>query len=179
MTTLKAKGYDIQVPTIKDSHYRRAVRFANKISFALHRLGLIEDDVDIEIEKVCIKRIPAKATWYFNGQNMEYSYGQARNFVENLYVVSRIIELEVEKLVNEEISLDDFTNMFTEDTDVEEQRKEARKVLGVSEEEMDLEVISKAYKQLAKTHHPDMDAGNHDLFKKINKAHKMLKRELE
>ena len=44
---------------------------------------------------------------------------------------------------------------------------------------MDLDVISKKYKVLAKKLHPDMDGGDAQRFKEINVAHKVLKRELE
>ena len=43
---------------------------------------------------------------------------------------------------------------------------------------LDLDEINKKYKELAKEHHPDK-GGNTEDFKAINKAHKMLKRELE
>jgi len=42
-----------------------------------------------------------------------------------------------------------------------------------------LDLISKKYKDLAKKLHPDMETGDIDKFKAINRAHKMLKRELE
>jgi len=51
-------------------------------------------------------------------------------------------------------------------------------VLGVPHDTIDLDVINKRYKHLAKEHHPDMSTGNADKFKAINNAHKILNREL-
>ena len=44
---------------------------------------------------------------------------------------------------------------------------------------MDMGLINKKYKVLAKEHHPDMPMGSTEKFKEINNAHKTLKRELE
>jgi molecular chaperone DnaJ len=52
--------------------------------------------------------------------------------------------------------------------------EEAYKILGVASSATDDE-IKKAYKKLAKTHHPDVDKTNPDKFKKINQAHDMIK----
>ena len=66
---------------------------------------------------------------------------------------------------------------FNEDQDIEKQRVEAREILGVEKDCLDLEVINAKYKNLAKNHHPDA-GGDQEMFKKINRAHKMLKKEL-
>ena len=57
-------------------------------------------------------------------------------------------------------------------------RKEAREILGVEENVLDMAHIDKKYKTLAKKYHPDMPDGDLEMFKKINNAHKLLKREL-
>ncbi|MAG61136.1 hypothetical protein CL619_05085 [archaeon] len=75
--------------------------------------------------------------------------------------------------------MDQFLNEFSEEDDIEEQRKKARALLGVNEKCVDLEEINKAYKKLAMHHHPDRPEGSHEKFKAINNAHKILKRELQ
>ena len=87
-------------------------------------------------------------------------------------------ESQVNALLNEEKTAEEFIRAFTEDHDIEEQRKEAREILGVEPDSLDLDLINRKYKELAKEHHPDM-GGNPETFKAINRAHKMLKRELE
>ena len=67
---------------------------------------------------------------------------------------------------------------FREDSDVEEKRTEARGFLGLKENEDNLEVIDKKYKEMAKELHPDTQNGDTEKFKELNNAHKILRREL-
>jgi len=175
---LKVRGHDIKEPAIKDSFSRRALKMKNNIIEILSVLGVEPHQVDIDLETIPIRNAPASVTWYFAGQKLYYSYTSLPRFIDNLFVVETIIELEVTRLVTKDISEDEFCRSFSEDDDVEQQRIEARQLLGVDVNERDFEVISKKYKELAKEHHPDMPNGNPELFKKINLAHKLLKREL-
>jgi curved DNA-binding protein CbpA len=68
--------------------------------------------------------------------------------------------------------------LFIEDSDILEQRKEARKTIGVHEESMDFNEINQIYKKLSKEYHPDRPNGDTIMFQKINHAHKVLKKEL-
>jgi hypothetical protein len=179
MTTVKVKGHEIYVKPVFDSFNRRAQKFKNNIITTLRKLGLTEDDVEIELETVAIKNVAASASWWYDGQNQYCSYGGMNKYVENLYVVSKVIELEVNAFLSGEKIQDDFIREFMEDKDIEEQRKEARKLLGVEPDCKDMDIINQKYKILAKKYHPDMPEGDIDMFKKINNAHKMLKRELQ
>jgi hypothetical protein len=180
MTLIKLKGHEFNTIIIKDSANRRAQRFKNSIIENLRSLGtgLTEDDVDIELERVAIKRVPASASWYLDGTNLHYTYKGCLKYVENLYVVSKLIELEVKAVLSGEKSFDDFLREFSEEDNVEEERKEARKLLGVDEDSLNLEEMNKKYKLLAKDAHPDMPNGTTEKFKELNRAHKILKREL-
>ena len=179
MSKLKIKGHEFGEFIVKDSPSRRAVQFRNNILSSLRKIGLSEDDVDVEIEALAVKKAPACASWYIEGHHLYYSYNGAAKFVENLYVVSKIIELEVDALIKERKTLQEFIGEFSEDKDIRDKRKEARKTLGVDEDSLDLSVINERYKSLAKAHHPDTPNGNMEKFKEINNAHKILKRELE
>jgi len=179
MANLKIKGYEFNAFIAKDSFDRRAILFRNNILEYLGKLGLTEDDIDIKMEAVAFKRAPASASWYIDGYNLYYSYNGANKFVDNLFVVSKIIQLEVEALLRGEKSGEDFIRDFSEEHDVQERRKQAREILGVDHDSRDMELINKKYKELAKEHHPDMPNGNLEKFKLINNAHKTLKRELE
>ena len=178
MSTITVKGNEFQMLVIRDSFQRRAVQFKNNIIATLRKIDLTEDDIDIEIEAVAIKRAPASASWYFNGHYLHYSY-QASRFIDNLYIVSRVIELSVDALLQGKITVDDFVREFAEDKDVTQQRIEARELLGVPPNSTDMKLIDKNYKELAKKYHPDTSQGDTEKFKAINRAHKMLKRELE
>jgi len=178
METLKIKGHEITPITIKDSFNRRAVQYKNKIIETLKKIGLKDDDIDIELAPVAFKKVPASVTWYFDGHHLYYSYKLASKYVENLYIVFKIIELEVNALISEEKTVEEFISEFSEEPEVEKNRKEARELLGVEDDVVDIKVIDEKYKKLAKQNHPDMPGGSAEKFKKINKAHKMLKREL-
>ena len=178
MTVVNIKGHEINVIPVRDSFTRRAVQFKNKIISALRNLGLTEDDIEVYIEPVAIKKAKASVSWYFNGHYLHYSYNSCHKFVDNLFVVLRVIELEIDSLINKQKTVEEFIREFSEDEDVEKQRKEARAVLGLKHDVVDLEVIDKAYKELAKQHHPDK-GGDDAEFKAINKAHKILRRELQ
>ena len=179
MSKLKIKGHEFSAFTVKDSPSRRAVQFRNNIINSLRKIRISEDDIDVTIEALSSKKSPAQASWYIDGHHLYYSYNGAAKFVENLYVVSKIIELEVDALLKERKTLRDFISEFSEDKDISDKRKEARKSLGVDEDTLDLDIINEKYKSLAKAHHPDMPNGNMEKFKEINNAHKILKRELE
>ncbi|MBS3139163.1 hypothetical protein J4207_05660 [Candidatus Woesearchaeota archaeon] len=84
MSTIIIKGNEFQMLVIRDSFQRRAVQFKNNIITTLRKIGLTEDDVDIELEPVAIKRALASASWYFNGHYLHYSYQKAR-FIEHYF----------------------------------------------------------------------------------------------
>jgi len=88
----KIKGHEINVITIKDSFNRRALKFKNNIISNLKKIGIPDDDIIIELEPVAIKRVPASASWYFDGYYLHYSHKACIKYVENLYVVSKVID---------------------------------------------------------------------------------------
>lgn len=178
MAKIKVKGHEFEAVTIRDSFNRRVIQFQNKIIASIGRLGLTADDVDIELEPNGIKKAPASASWYLNDHYLYYSHNSRSKYVENLYVVFKVIDLEITALIEERITIEEFMAEFSEDSDIEKKRKEARAVLGLDHEVNDLKVIDKAYKDLAKKYHPDTETGDTEKFKKINRAHKILKREL-
>lgn len=178
MATTRAKGHEFETFVV-DSFSRRAIQFMNHIIKALNALGVPESQIDISMEKFALKNAPASVLWFMDGHRMYYSYEAAPKFVENLYVISKVIALEVDAVIHKRKTIQDFISEFSEEEDIDEQRKEAREVLGVHPETKDLNAINKRYKALAREHHPDTPTGNPEKFKAINHAHKTLKRELE
>ncbi len=178
MATINIKGYEITLPLIRDSYDRRAVQYRNSIIETLGKIGLTEDDIDIKEEFSAFKSAPAHVSWYMDGYHLYYSYKIAKKYVENLYIVSKVIELEVKSLLAGEKTMQEFISSFSEEHDVEEQRKEARTLLGIDHDVIDMDLINAKYKDLAKKNHPDMPGGETEKFKEINNAHKILKREL-
>ena len=178
MPLVKIKGYEFNAISIRDSYSRRAQRFYNSIINTLRSIGVPEDDILVDLEPVAIKNVPANATWYVDGYRLHYSYKAGTKYVENLYVVFKIIEFEVNEILAGKKTIQQFIFDFSENKEVEEERKEARKLLGVDEDSIDFELMTKKYKDLAKEVHPDMPNGDTEEFKKLNRAHKILKREL-
>lgn len=178
MVTIQVKGFDINVPPIRDSYDRRAVQYRNSIIETLRKLNLTEDDIDVKLEPSGYRFAPASVSWYVDGHHLYYSYKLAKKYVENLYVVLKVIDLEVQALLAGHKTMDEFMSDFMEGQDIEEQRKEARATLGIEPHVVDTAVIDSTYKDLAKKNHPDMPGGDTEKFKAINRAHKILKREL-
>ncbi len=172
------KGHEIAIPRITNSFGRRATQIENNIVLILRPLGVERHSIKIPMQVLAQKKLPASVSWYFQGRNLKYSYGLMPTFAENLAIIEKVLKIEVARLISKEILLDDFVREFTEDDDLVEQRVEARKTLCVSPDEMDIEIINKNYKLLAKKYHPDMSGGDHECFQRINTAHKLLKKEL-
>ncbi len=175
---VKIKGNEIREPNFTNSFGRRALLVQNHIMGTLKKLGIDRDYVEMEMEKIPQKKAPASVSFYYEGRNLKYSYSLQPRFVDNLYIIEKVLEAEVAKLLDGEITKDQFQREFQEDDDLGDQLSEARKTLEVAEDEKDFDIIAKSYKQLAKKYHPDMSEGNPEMFKKINAAHKLIKKEL-
>src|SRR3989344_8306621 len=179
MPLLTIKGHEFNALLVRDSYSRRALQYKNNIIDTLGKIGVTSDDIDLDIEPVAIKNVPASVTWYAEGYRMYYSYKAANRYVDNLYIVSKVIEFEVIHLLDGKKTFEEFLLEFSEKDDIEHTRKEAREILGVGENCLDMDIIDKKYKELARKYHPDMPDGDTEMFKKINNAHKVLKRELQ
>ena len=175
---IKIKGHEIELIAIKDAFSRKAVQLQNSIVKTLKQIGVKEEQIDIPLEILAIKKAKASATWYAHGRRMHYSYNLQKRFIDNLYIVFKIIELEVNSVISEKKTLTEFISEFEEEDDVDAKRDEAREFLGLEKDTQDFEAIDKRYKEMAKELHPDMPTGDIEKFKKLNKAHKTLKREL-
>lgn len=179
MAYITVHNQTIDVSPIRDSFSRRATQLKNKILLALKNIGIPEDDVDINDERVPMRKAPADVSWYADGFFCHYSYAKQNNYAENLLVILKVLELETAAVFEGKKPREEFFKEFSEDHDIKDLRKEARKTLGVEDGCMDLEEIEAKYKKLAKEHHPDMPNGNDAEFKKLNVAHKILRKELE
>ncbi len=179
MAKITIKQHEFEIRPIRDSYDRRAQLFRNNIIETVSKIGVPEHQVDVELAINARMNAPGVAIWYLDGHRLQYSHKSFTKYAENLYVVSKVIELKVNELLAKVITKDEFFAEFTENNDVEKRRVEARILLGVDPQELDLEVITKKYKILAKQHHPDMDNGSTETFKKINNAFQILKRELQ
>ena len=179
MVKLKAKGHEIEAVAVTGSYNRRAVQFSNRIIAALKKIGVKRDDIDVHLEGMAGRKAKASATWFALGHMMHYGSNQQARFVDNLGIVLKIIEAETSLVFSGKKTLSEFIEEFREDEDIDEKRTKAREFLGVGPDSADLEEINKRYKEMAKELHPDKPTGDTEKFKKLNSAHKTLKRELQ
>ncbi len=178
MDKITVKGHEFKAPVIRDSFDRRAVQFKNNIFELLRKIGVGEDDVNVPVQNIAYRGGKAFVSFYLKHQHLYYSYNRSRKFVENLYVVFKVMEAEVNAVFNKEKTVEQFIIDFSEDEKVEDERKAARELLGVEEDCNNMDLMSQNYKKMAKEHHPDVEGGSQEKFKEINNAHKTLKREL-
>lgn len=172
------KGHEIKIMPVKSAFNRKAQQFNNSIITLLKRIGVDERDVDITFENMAIKKAKASVTWYVSDHRMYFSYNLQNRFVDNLYILFKVIEIETNLILSGKKTVDEFIKTFEEDSDIEDKRKNARKYLDLDPEENDLDIINKKYKTMARKLHPDMSCGDTEKFKLLNNAHKTLKREL-
>lgn len=173
------KGHEINLVNIKNPSYRRAQQFQNDIINALKKLSVDPEDVEFEECKLVLRKFPACVSWYQDGFFLNYLYSKEGRFIDNLYVVKKLIEIEVNLVLEGKKAIDEFIKIFEQDENIIKLRKRAREILGVSVNCTDFREINSKYKKLAKELHPDKDFGDAEKFKEINKMFQILKKELE
>ncbi len=175
---MKVRGFKFELAPIKDSYLRRSVQLSNKIVLALSQIGLSADDVDVSQEKIPIRSASASVSWYADGQHCHFSHSLQQKYIDNLNVVAKVIELEVELVLKGKKTVQEFIYEYKEGDEFDAERKRAREILNVESDCKDMALIDTQFKKLSKKLHPDMETGNIDDFKQINWAHKILRREL-
>jgi len=178
MEKIKVKGHFVDFLPTKSSQNRRALQFKNKIISSLEKIGTKKDDIEIEFNGFCGRTKKATITWFFNGHRMYYEIASKKSYVDNLFIISKIIENEVNLVLENKKPIEEFLAEFTEDESVHDERAKAREFFEVDENHRDLEEINKKYKMLARELHPDMPTGDTEKFKQLNHHHKILRREL-
>jgi len=175
------KGHQIKVKVTKVGYDRKAVMFANGIIDELKKLNIPRDDIEIKTTGILgNKNIPAVLELWANGHYGRFSFSMTKRFIDNLFVIREIIRIEVNEVLTGKKTIDEFMHLFASDGDRKEIKKDlnqAKKTLGLDEDEHDIKKINDTYKKLARKHHPDL-GGELEEFQKINKAHKLIKKEM-
>jgi hypothetical protein len=180
MNSVIVNGHEIEIQMTKSAYDRKAVQYANSIITELKKLNIQRDDIEINTNILGNKIFPATLEFWFKGYYLRFSYSIARRFIDNLYVIKEFIKIEVNEVLTGKKEFSEFIQFFSTDSkrkDIGKELKNAKVKLGLNEYENDIIIINKAYKKLAKTHHPDI-GGNLEEFKNINKAHKLIKKEM-
>jgi hypothetical protein len=178
MAEIVVRGHIIKLKNIPAPSVRRAQTYLNEIISCLRKLGVDPDDVECKIPLLVTRGKSAEVMWWMPGHNCYISYAAQPRFIDNLYVISKIIQEEFKLIESGQKSIHQFVESFQKEEDLNELQKKARVTLGVPEDCNDLATINSAYKKLAIKFHPDKDDGDEEKFKKINNAHKVLKKEL-
>jgi hypothetical protein len=178
MQVLKIKGHTVNFVPTRASHNRYALQYKNKLISVLEKLGTKRDSVEIEFDGFCGRTAKATVLWFFDGHRMYYEVTSQKSYVDNLFVIMKIIENEVNLVLENKKPIGEFLKEFEEDEKVHDERKNAREFFGVEHDHKDIEEINKKYKLLARDLHPDMPNGDIEKFKQLNHHHKILKREL-
>lgn len=174
------KGHEIELKITKSAYDRKAIMFANSIVEELNKLNIVRDDIEIKTNILGSKNIPATLEFWAQGHYLRFSYTLTKRFIDNLYIIKELVRIEVDEVLKGKKDLLEFFQTFAGESNRKEITKElinAKKILKLDENEHDLEVINKAYKKLAREHHPDL-GGSMEEFQNINKAHKFIKKEM-
>ena len=115
---VKIKGHEIDPVVAKNTFERRALQYKNKINASLRKLGVREDDVEVPLERFAIKDVPGSVTFWLGNHRLYYSYSRAKRFVDNLYIVQKLIELEVEEVLSGRKTEQEFCDSFSESESV-------------------------------------------------------------
>jgi hypothetical protein len=180
MSKLSVKGHEIELKITKTGYDRKAVLFVNNIVDELKKLGITRDDIEIKTNILGNKNVPATLEFWADGHYLRFSYSMAKRFIDNLYIIQELIKLEVNEVLLGNMDINEFYHRFTSEETGKEMNnklKDAKKVLGLDSSETNVDIINKAYKNLARNHHPDL-GGDLEEFKRINKAHKLIKKEM-
>lgn len=181
METFVVKGHEIPLKITKTGCNRKAVQLVNSIVADLKLIGVVRDDIEVEIPTLANRISPAVLEFWLNRQYCRFSYSKAKRFVDNLYLISKLINLEVREVVEKRKDIHEFYSMFNESKSdmkaLDKSLNEAKLLLGVEENEDDIDTINLAYKKLARKHHPDL-GGSMEEFQKVNKAHKLIRKEM-
>jgi len=180
MTKYTVKGHQIEGKVTKSAYDRKAVMFANNIIDELKKLEIPRDQIEIKTNTIGNKNFPATIEFWAGGHYLRFSYSMTKRFIDNLYIIMKLVELEVQEVLNGEKDLHNFYHTFTEDgnrKEIAKEIKQAKLDLGLNEDEQDLETIEKTYKKLARSSHPDL-GGSLEEFQKVNKAHKLIKKHM-
>lgn len=119
MAKITIKGYEINTVEARDSFDRRAVQYRNNIITTLKKIDVSENDINIEVLPNAFKKAKARAEWQIEGNNLAFEYDLAGKFVDNLYVVQKIIELEVNSIIAGKKDKADFIKEYLEKSDDE------------------------------------------------------------
>ena len=178
-TYVEVNGKKIKIRPGKSRFTRTAYQITQDILKSFRRVGIEEEHLEIlQPRNILHSQKSAEIKWYVNGENFYYKADRQDRYVDNLGVISKVIEQDVYAICNGMKSFGQVMNQFRLGYDPEGKKiLNPRQILGIPNDIKDLDYITFKYKQLAKEAHPDR-GGSKERFQEINEAYKILKEEL-
>ena len=163
-------SFSRSMSSIRDDIYR-----------AFERIGVTKEYIDLPIPRNVLKKDePAMISWVVNGQDYFFECKTQDRYIDNLGVISKVIEQESYAIRNGLKSFGQVMGQFRLGWGGESVApvKTPREVLGIPSNIKDLDYIMFKYKKMAKDSHPDTENGDAERFKEVNDAFEALKKEL-
>ena len=168
MKIIKVKGYEINfIPTISAID-RKAVLYCNNIIEEIKKIGLNQDYVEFLKCENSHRIELCKFSIYYENHKLIFSHNSQRRYIDNLFILSKLVEKEIQALLNNQITKQNLIDKYTQEKLEDDFRNKAIEILDLKKNNFDKETLNKNYKELAKKFHPDKEGGSVDEFKKIN-----------
>ena len=173
-------GKKVTIKPTKSRFTKTAFQMSQEIYSALQKIGITKEFVDLTLCRNPLKSgEPAQISWRVNDKDFYFQCNKQDRYVDNLGVITKVIEQESYAIRN---GLKTFTQVMNQFVIGFEEGGEKilspREIIGVDSKCNDLEYIKFKFKQKAKELHPD-NGGNVNLFQKLNLSMEILEKELE
>lgn len=174
-------GKEIVVKPTKSTFGKTAFQISREIYSDLGRIGITEEYIDLNLPRnTLIRNTLAEISWYVNEKNFYFSCSTQNRYVDNLGVIGKVISQESYAIRNGLKSFGQVMNQFKLDYDPNgEKTRTPREIMGVDENNKDLDYITFKYRGRAKEIHPDIIKGDDNKMKELNEAYEIIKKEFE
>jgi len=178
MGMIEVNGKRISINTGVSIFKRSAFQIAEQIYHDFNRVGITKEFISLHLPRNPLKNgLLAELSWEVNGKKHYYKCDTQDRYVDNLGCISQVIRQDCYAIIKGMKSFGQVMNQFKLGYDEDGPKiKSPREILGIPENMKDMDYISFKYKQLSKTHHPDV-GGDAINFKEINDAFIILKQE--
>lgn len=182
MNNVEVNGKMVYIKPTKSKFHKSAFMMSEEIYNAFSKIGITREFIDLQIARNPLKLGQvAQISWVVNGKDFYFACSTQDRYVDNLGVITKVIEQESYAIRNGLKSFGQVMNQFRIGFDESEKiiQKSPREIIGVEKNCQDFEYITFKYKQKSKELHPDMESGNADSFKELNNSYEILKKEFD
>lgn len=175
---IQVNGKTVRISVPRCHSRKTPASFYRLIYDSFSKIGIEEKYIAIEEPKKhgygMTMDNSVRITWYVNGSKHHYVSKSQPSVVDNLSVVSKVIEMDCYAIRN---GLKSFGMVMNQYLLEQHSIRTPRQVLGIDDTMSDKDYIKFKYTQLIKQHHPDA-GGDAERFKEVQAAYEALKKEL-